>query len=64
MLKIENAHVLPRKLSRSVVKECDGKHFILIDSGELLRKKGFKHVPFQMIESKSDIIKIFLFVPV
>lgn len=52
--------VFPRKL-RCVVKALDSEQRVLAYSGELLRKKGFQHIPFQKIGSKTDTIKIFLF---
>lgn len=44
-----------------VVKGCESEQFILIYSGELLREKGFKCIPFRKVRSDSDIIKTFLF---
>lgn len=61
MLNTKKDRVLPRKLRNCVVKAWDSERFNLIYSGELLRKKGSKHVPFPKNGSKTDTIKIFLF---
>lgn len=52
---------LPRRLCRYIAKECESKQFFLMNSGELLREKGFKCIPFQKIRSNSDTIKVHLF---